>query len=70
MGIKKIKATEVTCDGCEAVQVVTDMIDIVGFNGVVSQQGSWGGTGSVKWFACSEPCITSAVVNAIQRNYS
>lgn len=69
MGIKKVKATEVQCDSCDALQVVTDMIDIVGFSGVVAQQDAGGGTGSVKWFACSEPCIRKAVVNAIARSY-
>lgn len=69
MGIKKVKATEVTCDGCGAVQVVTDMIDIVGFTGVVSEQGDWGGTGSVKFFACTAVCLQSAVQTTLERAY-
>lgn len=69
MAIKKVKATQVQCDDCGAIQVVTDPMDIVGFSGVVSQQGEWGGTGAVKWFACCEPCIGSAVVNAIKEVY-
>lgn len=64
-----MRATQVSCDDCGGVQVVTDPLDIVGFNGVVVQQGDWGGTGSVKWFACSESCIRLAVVNAIARSY-
>lgn len=55
---------------CDAIQIVTDHIDIVGFTGIVSKQGSWGGTGSVKWFACSIPYIGAAVVNAIKESYS
>lgn len=69
MAIKKVKATQVVCDDCGAIQVVTDLMDIVGFSGVVSQQGEWGGTGAVKWFACSENCIRLAVVNAIKEVY-
>lgn len=64
-----MKATQVVCDSCGTIQVVTDLIDIVGFSGVVSEQGEWGGTGTVKWFACSEPCIQPAVVNAIREVY-
>jgi hypothetical protein len=70
VALKKVKATQVVCDSCGAIQVVTDLLDIVGYNGVVSEQGSWGGTGSVKWFACSAPCISAAVVNAIKESYS
>lgn len=69
MAIKKVKATQVQCDDCGAIQVVTDLMDIVGFSGVVSEQGEWGGTGAVKWFACSEPCIRLAVTNAIAEVY-
>jgi len=69
MAIKKVKATQVICDACGAIQVVTDHIDIVGFSGVVSEQGTWGGTGSVKWFACSATCVSAAVVNAIKESY-
>lgn len=69
MVIKRVRATQVTCDDCGAIQVVTDPLDIIGFNGIVSQQHETGGTGSVKWFACSEPCIRLAVVNAIARSY-
>lgn len=69
MGIKKVKATEVTCDACGATQVVTDMIDIVGFSGVVSEQGEWGGTGSVKFFACVAACLQEAIGKAIERSY-
>lgn len=69
MAIKKVKAHEAVCGDCGAIQVVTDLMDIVGFSGVVSEQGEWGGTGAVKWFACSEPCIRLAVTNAIAEVY-
>ncbi len=69
MGIKKIRATEVTCDGCGSVQVVTDMYDIIGFTGVASEQTMGGGSGSAKWFACASSCIEKAVNTAIERNY-
>lgn len=69
MAIKKVRATQVTCDGCGAVQVVTDMLDIIGFTGVASEQHEGGGSGSAKWFACTAVCIQSAVQSAIERNY-
>lgn len=69
MAIKKVRATQVTCDGCGAVQIVTDMLDIIGFNGIVSEQHEGGGTGSVKFFACTAVCLQAAVQNTIERSY-
>ena len=69
MSIKKVRATQVVCDDCHSIQVVTDPMDIVGFSGIVCQQGDWGGTGSIKWFACQESCIRLAVVNSIKEAY-
>lgn len=69
MGVKKVRATEVTCDACGASQVVTDSLDIIGFSGVVSEQGGWGGTGSVKFFVCGSECLRDAVTSAIERVY-
>jgi hypothetical protein len=69
VGIKKIKATEVTCDACGASQVVTDTLEIIGFSGLVSEQGPWGGTGGVKFFACTSACLQKAIGVAIERSY-
>lgn len=44
----------------EAVQVVTDMLDVVGYSD---------GTGSVKFFAYDSSCLRSAIDNAIERSY-
>lgn len=69
MGTSKVRATQVVCDDCGAIQVVTDPLDIIGFSGTAVEQHENGGTGSVKWFACSAPCIRLAVVNAIAEVY-
>lgn len=69
MPIKKVRATQAVCGDCGAIQVVTDLMDIVGFSGTAAQQHESGGTGAVRWFACSEPCIRLAVVNAIREVY-
>lgn len=69
MGVKKIKAIQVVCDDCGTIQVVTDLTDIIGFSGAVSQQHENGGTGTVQWFACCEACIRLAVVNALAEVY-
>jgi hypothetical protein len=70
VGLKKIKAIEVTCDGCGAVQVVSDLLDIIGYNGVVAEQHAGGGTGSVKFFACVSKCLELAIKNAIDNAYN
>ncbi len=69
MAIKKVRVTQVTCDACGDTQVVTDTLDIVGFSGVVSEQGAWGGTGGVKFFACTSACLQLAIGKAIERSY-
>lgn len=69
MGVKKVKATQAQCGDCGAIQVATDPLDIVGFSGTAAQQHESGGTGAVRWFACSEPCIRLAVTNAIAEMY-
>lgn len=69
MGIRKVKATEVSCDSCGAIQVATDPLTIYGYSGTASYQNEAGGTGSVQWFACLEECIGTAVQAAIARLY-
>lgn len=69
MGARKVRATEVTCDSCHAIQVVTDPLDIIGYSGTVCEQAESYSTGSVKWFACTKACIESAVTNAIMEAY-
>ena len=69
MGTKRIRATQVQCDDCGAIQVVSDPLDVIGFSGTAVQQHESGGTGSVKWFACSAACIRMAVENAIEEVY-
>lgn len=69
MGIRKVKATEVSCDSCGALQVATDPTSIYGYSGTVAYQNENGGTGSVTWFACLPECIQYAIQNAIARSY-
>lgn len=69
MAIKKVRATQVTCDSCGDTQVVTDSLEIVGFSGIVSQQGAFGGTGGVKFFACVAGCLQRAIESAIEKSY-
>lgn len=69
MAIKKVRATQVTCDSCGDTQVVTDMLEVVGFSGVVSEQGAWGGTGGVKFFACVAAHLQEAIGKAIEKSY-
>lgn len=69
MGIRKVKATEVSCDSCGAIQVATDPTCIYGYSGTVAYQNEAGGTGSVQWFACIPECIMNAVTTVIARLY-
>lgn len=69
MTIRKVKAHEAVCGDCHHIQVATDPLDIVGFSGTVVQQHDGAGTGTVHWFACSEPCIRLAITNAIAEVY-
>jgi hypothetical protein len=67
--VKRIKVTEYVCDGCGGTQVVTDPLDVIGFSGVVSEQWSYGGTGSVKFFACASACLQLAIGQALEKSY-
>lgn len=58
-----------TCDAC-GKQRVDSLSEgpAQGYHGAVSHHHESGGTGDVKFFACSPRCIGRAVQNALGRN--
>ena len=65
MGIKKVKAIEVMCDGCGKIQVVLDELNIIGFTGGVRHQWGSGGSAVVPYFACQDTCLRAAILNVL-----
>lgn len=63
----KRQVTEYECDACGKRQAGELTDNVFGLTGMVEEHDRGGGVAGVEWFACSRPCVSTAIFKAINQ---